>query len=110
MFAAGTLRRASLGLISKNPSKNVSADVYQCLDVNRLTKSATPSVRMQIRMNSLIMENAIFSLFNNQHGKESDLSRHGLHHVCTCLVYRKIPVISPGLKQLRKGVWVGLST
>ena len=56
------------------------------------------------------MENAIFSLFNNQHGKESDPSRHGLHHVCTCRIYRKIPVISPGLKQLRKGFWVGLST
>ena len=54
------------------------------------------------------MENAIFSLFNNQHGKESDPSRHGLHHVCTCLIYRKIPVISPGLKQLRKGFWAGL--
>ena len=54
VFAAGTLRRASLGLISKNPSKNnnVSADVHQCLDVNRPTKSTTPSVRMQITMNS----------------------------------------------------------
>ena len=53
VFAAGTLRRASLGSMSKNPSKkSVSADVHQCLDVNRLTKSTTPSERMQIRMNS----------------------------------------------------------
>ena len=28
--------------------------------------------------------------------------------IITCTVYRKIPVISPGLIQLCKGFWVGL--